>query len=514
MSDMLVAQCPHCQTRFRLSQEQLQAAAGNVRCGACLKVFDASSTAPAAPAAPPLNAETPPARQAALLIHDDLELDELDLEALGLDESILEEINPDARTVHPAVDIPASVRPADSTRASQPLELADDPEATGAMPQAPSPPAPSTASEPANAGIQAPPSSPDPAQVPALSNDEPRVTDPQDSQWIPSDEDIEQAFAFASTADNTEAWDLEFNLDNDLESEKARLAQDPQALDDMELHDAFKSAARSRDFEPGAQAMRPSSAAAAAGTPPRLYDPDSLDLTPASAAVRDQGIFLRGQPAVPAAGTKAAAPAIALNQPPEAGAYRSTEGRREPSFAEHLSLPDVVDEPLYLDDRPLARRPRRQWLWALLSVIATLGLLAQVLVYNYDALAHDARSRPALEKICFLAGCELPARVNIDLIRSSNLVVRPHTDFPNALAIDVILYNRADFAQPFPVLRMVFTDLGGRELSSKLFRPAEYLGGELAGSTLMPPQTPVHVGLSMLDPGPQAASYNLDFLSP
>jgi hypothetical protein len=30
----------------------------------------------------------------------------------------------------------------------------------------------------------------------------------------------------------------------------------------------------------------------------------------------------------------------------------------------------------------------------------------------------------------------------------------------------------------------------------------------------MPPQTPVHVALDMLDPGPEAAGYQLDFLSP
>ena len=41
MSELQVTQCPFCKTHFRLTQEQLQAAAGNVRCGACLKVFNA-----------------------------------------------------------------------------------------------------------------------------------------------------------------------------------------------------------------------------------------------------------------------------------------------------------------------------------------------------------------------------------------------------------------------------------------------------------------------------------------
>ncbi|WP_304641179.1 MJ0042-type zinc finger domain-containing protein, partial [Pseudomonas sp.] len=107
MSELLVTQCPYCQTRFRLSQQHLAAAAGNVRCGACLKVFNASltplpeenpppaasapSTAPAQPADQPV---TPAPRQGTLLIHDDLDFDELDLEALGLDESLIDEVNP------------------------------------------------------------------------------------------------------------------------------------------------------------------------------------------------------------------------------------------------------------------------------------------------------------------------------------------------------------------------------------------------------------------------------------
>ena len=35
----LVTECPNCSTRFRVTETQLQVAAGRVRCGACLTVF-------------------------------------------------------------------------------------------------------------------------------------------------------------------------------------------------------------------------------------------------------------------------------------------------------------------------------------------------------------------------------------------------------------------------------------------------------------------------------------------
>ncbi|MDH0098680.1 zinc-ribbon domain-containing protein, partial [Pseudomonas sp. GD04158] len=41
MSESHVTQCPHCRTSFRVSQAQLAAAHGAVRCGACLHVFNA-----------------------------------------------------------------------------------------------------------------------------------------------------------------------------------------------------------------------------------------------------------------------------------------------------------------------------------------------------------------------------------------------------------------------------------------------------------------------------------------
>ena len=44
-SQPLIAECPSCQTRFRVTEEQLAVADGRVRCGACLSVFDGREAA-------------------------------------------------------------------------------------------------------------------------------------------------------------------------------------------------------------------------------------------------------------------------------------------------------------------------------------------------------------------------------------------------------------------------------------------------------------------------------------
>ncbi|WP_097459034.1 DUF3426 domain-containing protein [Mangrovitalea sediminis] len=67
----ILTRCPHCQTRFRVTDEQLKMASGKVRCGHCMGVFNATEyqiddTPPAPPAepapqkAPPTKAVEPP----------------------------------------------------------------------------------------------------------------------------------------------------------------------------------------------------------------------------------------------------------------------------------------------------------------------------------------------------------------------------------------------------------------------------------------------------------------------
>jgi predicted Zn finger-like uncharacterized protein len=49
----MYTRCPHCDTHFRVSREQLQASSGQVRCGRCQQAFDAFATLTSAPSAAP-----------------------------------------------------------------------------------------------------------------------------------------------------------------------------------------------------------------------------------------------------------------------------------------------------------------------------------------------------------------------------------------------------------------------------------------------------------------------------
>ncbi|SDO93253.1 DUF3426 domain-containing protein [Pseudomonas jinjuensis] len=189
------------------------------------------------------------------------------------------------------------------------------------------------------------------------------------------------------------------------------------------------------------------------------------------------------------------------------------EPRPEPALRDE-SLRELHEEPLHLG----WEKPRRHWgrriLWLLLILIALGGLVFQYIAYHFDELARQDEYRPWFAQVCPSLGCTLPSKVDVEQIRSSNLVVRSHPDFTGALVVDAIIYNRASFSQPFPLLELRFADLNGQLLASRQFKPGEYLSGELAGQSEMPPQTPIHISLDILDPGPRAVNYSLSFHSP
>src|SRR5690606_23454929 len=204
------------------------------------------------------------------------------------------------------------------------------------------------------------------------------------------------------------------------------------------------------------------------------------------------------------------------------GDYRSAAEPAAPQPARPArSEPALRDDLLELSDDPLhlnwqqPKKPWGRWIgWGLLNLLAAGALATQYVIYHFEELARQDQYRPWFETLCPELGCTLPSKVDITQVRSTNLVVRSHPQYMDALMVDAILYNRAPFAQPFPLLELRFADLNGQLIASSRFRPSEYLSGELAGRDEMPPQTPIHISLEIKDPGARAVNYSLSFHSP
>ena len=150
--------------------------------------------------------------------------------------------------------------------------------------------------------------------------------------------------------------------------------------------------------------------------------------------------------------------------------------------------------------------------WAALSLAAVLVFTSQYLIFNFAELSRTPTWRPFYANLCGAIGCALPNPSDVTRLRGANLVVRDHPAAAGALIVDVIVFNEAEYPQPFPLLELGFTNLNGQAVASRRFQPAEYLRGDLTDMTQMPPGVPVRLSLEIVDPGSEAQNYTLRFL--
>lgn len=172
-----------------------------------------------------------------------------------------------------------------------------------------------------------------------------------------------------------------------------------------------------------------------------------------------------------------------------------------------LLLQGIAPAPVEMDWHVETSPWPKRLLWGSLSLLACLGLVAQLAYFNFEAYSRTQPWRQAYASLCPMLGCELPSLSDPRKVKAYNLVVRSNPDTQGALIIDSILLNTASFEQPFPDFALTFSNLQGKQVAYRRFTPHEYLGGELAGATSMPSGQPIHISLEVVDPGPDAVNY-------
>jgi hypothetical protein len=161
--------------------------------------------------------------------------------------------------------------------------------------------------------------------------------------------------------------------------------------------------------------------------------------------------------------------------------------------------------PGFLAPSPPATPQRRGERWALLAL--GVLLLGQLLFQQWTTLAAQPHLRPALETLCGLLHCPLPAwREPAALtLLSRDVIARP--DRTGVLRVQATFRNDARWPQPWPVLVLTLSDANGRVLGTRRFQPHEYLGGP-PPSALLPPGAAQPVAFDIIEPGPQAVAFD------
>ena len=178
----------------------------------------------------------------------------------------------------------------------------------------------------------------------------------------------------------------------------------------------------------------------------------------------------------------------------------------------------TATEPPHDYESELYAVPKRRFPWrGLLGTVAALALLSvlvtQLLWPQRAALREDPQWGPWVEQLCGYLDCNLPPRTDLRKIELQQRSVLKDRDDPRKLQIDLLIANKAAFAQPYPDINLRFTNIEGELVAERRFKPSEYLR-EQPDSAEMPIGVPVHIAFSVKAPDGNITGYEFNFLPP
>lgn len=179
------------------------------------------------------------------------------------------------------------------------------------------------------------------------------------------------------------------------------------------------------------------------------------------------------------------------------------------SKLQELAAIDNLSELMYPAEKKQPPKSSLSWLWWSGSLLCILLMAVQVFVYFFETGSRSETFRPLYKVVCGYTGCTLPSYENIAEISIQHIRIQSHPTVPNALLVNAIMTNNSHFSQPMPKIALEFFDLNETPVAARLFSPSSYLHKDFLDITYMPPATPIHLVIPILDPGAAAVSHKL-----
>ena len=145
------------------------------------------------------------------------------------------------------------------------------------------------------------------------------------------------------------------------------------------------------------------------------------------------------------------------------------------------------------------------------AVAAILILIAIVQFWsNRQTLAWSDSWGSSVKAVCSLLPCNLQPRRDVASIKLLQRQLSPDEEKENHLDIKILLINEADFDQPYPTIKIKFSNKNGEQVSLKSFPPDEYLEGDVE-TLLMPSGSEVHIHFETEVTHPDALGFEFIF---
>lgn len=533
MPDQLT-QCPHCQTSFRVTQTQLAAAKGMVRCGSCLGLFSASINFIRVKS--PLKTDTDESsddisiQSPAALADDEVALGDLNLDDLTdtednfIDEEDFEEEAVLDEDMVSAMEEAEEILLQPATR-PQPIETRqfltyeeyqDVPDLFDQL----EPDTTDSNDDEVNQQSLAALETEEPELDSDLFDDDSAESDDEfhpsgyiEDEAAGDDEDDFDELSKVSLAD-----ELVDESDSDIEYSVARaldeidldsaLSDDELTLDDLELEDSDGPGFDENSVD-------------AAAIINEFYDDldsdefdnnefghndfnsdDDLDLSET-----DSHSSTRSKPEWFTTATTHHADKAQLH---DYLAELEDEDELEPLGSAHLEMLEA--EPVMMTSNSSSRGLLATAGLMLLSLALLAVLVLQFVDHNLEQLTKRNSFTAFKPVFCRILDCPVAVEnTALSSLYSQELLIRTHPRTSNALELSFIFRNDADSTQRFPGLELSFKDIDNSLLANRLFLPAEYLPAELQKLDLMPAHSSLQVLLELVDPGEKAVNYTIAF---
>ena len=148
------------------------------------------------------------------------------------------------------------------------------------------------------------------------------------------------------------------------------------------------------------------------------------------------------------------------------------------------------------------------------NVLLITAIGAQYAWANFDNFLRESRFSALTAFVCNYANCPDVERFDLSSFSTDELIINAHPSIANALQIDFIFSNNAEFEQEFPLVELNFSDLNRRLIANRLFRPEESLEQGLQPFSHLPPNSSIQIRLEIADPGAEAINYSLMLRTP
>ncbi|HEY5809147.1 MAG TPA: DUF3426 domain-containing protein [Povalibacter sp.] len=163
-----------------------------------------------------------------------------------------------------------------------------------------------------------------------------------------------------------------------------------------------------------------------------------------------------------------------------------------------------------LEQITLKRSRPRTLIWTLLAAPLLLLLIAQIVHHFRSELARHPVTGAPLVRLYATLGLPLMPDWQLHAYEIKQWGVLSDPMHPGTLKVRASVTNRAPFAQPYPLLRLVLEDRWGDQVRAREFEPAEYLDPGTAANRLLAPGQPTNATIAIVDPGPDAEGFRFD----